>query len=141
MTKRKFNKLLVHLMNCKMESKQKQQQYFSLKLYHYIFIYYFEKKKSYFRMKECKVAGKNVLLVKDSDNVYAIGSKCTHLGAPLKNGVSIYLFFVFFHFFVKKNNFSNKNLSIKVVADGHVRCPWHGACFSLKVYFLFFYAL
>jgi Rieske Fe-S protein len=37
--------------------------------------------------------------------ILAIGAKCTHLGASLKNGV---------------------------VANGHVRCPWHGKFFKKK---------
>lgn len=43
------------------------------------------------RLKECKVDGQNVLLVKHKGDVHAIGARCTHLGAPLKNGVGLLL--------------------------------------------------
>ncbi|XP_075154266.1 apoptosis-inducing factor 3 isoform X2 [Haematobia irritans] len=45
-----------------------------------------------------------VLIVKQKDQIKAIGNKCTHYGAPLHTGV---------------------------LGDGRVRCPWHGACFSI----------
>ena len=48
-----------------------------------------------------------VLLVKYEDQVHAISPKCTHYGAPLKNGV--------------------------VSPEGRITCPWHGGMF----YFLF----
>lgn len=41
-----------------------------------------------------------VLLVKLNDKVYALSPRCTHYGAPLKNGV--------------------------VTAEGRITCPWHG---------------
>ncbi|KAL4770972.1 hypothetical protein BDW60DRAFT_208518 [Aspergillus nidulans var. acristatus] len=47
-----------------------------------------------------------VLLVKHEDKVHAISPKCTHYGAPLKNGV--------------------------VSPEGRITCPWHGACFNVK---------
>jgi nitrite reductase/ring-hydroxylating ferredoxin subunit len=47
-------------------------------------------------------AGK-ILLVKQNGKLSAIGSKCTHYGAPLHTGV---------------------------LGNGRVRCPWHGACFN-----------
>ena len=56
-------------------------------------------------MKEIAVGDSTVLLVKDQDKFSAIGPKCTHYGAPLVKGV---------------------------YKNGHVRCPWHGACFSTK---------
>lgn len=45
-----------------------------------------------------------VLLVKYEDKVHAISPKCTHYGAPLKNGV--------------------------VSPEGRITCPWHGGMFS-----------
>ncbi|KHN95254.1 Pyridine nucleotide-disulfide oxidoreductase, FAD/NAD(P)-binding domain protein [Metarhizium album ARSEF 1941] len=50
------------------------------------------------------VDGGKVLLVNAGGKIQAIGAKCTHYGAPLANGV--------------------------LTADGRVKCPWHGACFS-----------
>ncbi|KAL4991772.1 hypothetical protein BDW68DRAFT_184680 [Aspergillus falconensis] len=52
------------------------------------------------------VQGGKVLLVKYEDRVHAISPKCTHYGAPLKNGV--------------------------VSPEGRITCPWHGACFNVK---------
>ncbi|GIY18022.1 apoptosis-inducing factor 3 [Caerostris darwini] len=46
-----------------------------------------------------------ILLVKENGTYSALGPKCTHYGAPLKNGVLI---------------------------GGRIRCPWHGACFNSK---------
>ncbi|KAL4954906.1 hypothetical protein BDW69DRAFT_193649 [Aspergillus filifer] len=52
------------------------------------------------------VQDRKVLLVKYEDQVHAISPKCTHYGAPLKNGV--------------------------VSPEGRITCPWHGACFNVK---------
>ncbi|CAH0713865.1 unnamed protein product, partial [Brenthis ino] len=46
-----------------------------------------------------------VLVVKQKGEFSAVGTKCTHYGAPLVSGA---------------------------LGDGRVRCPWHGACFNLK---------
>ncbi|GFU00934.1 apoptosis-inducing factor 3 [Nephila pilipes] len=46
-----------------------------------------------------------ILLVKENGTYSALGPKCTHYEAPLKNGVLI---------------------------GGKIRCPWHGACFNSK---------
>ncbi|KAJ5108688.1 Apoptosis-inducing factor 1 [Penicillium angulare] len=46
-----------------------------------------------------------VLLVNLDGKVHALSPKCTHYGAPLKNGV--------------------------VTPDGRLTCPWHGACFNV----------
>ncbi|KAJ5484497.1 Pyridine nucleotide-disulfide oxidoreductase dimerization [Penicillium expansum] len=46
-----------------------------------------------------------VLLVKLDDKVHALSPRCTHYGAPLKNGV--------------------------VTGDGRLTCPWHGACYNV----------
>ncbi|RUS78071.1 hypothetical protein EGW08_014151, partial [Elysia chlorotica] len=57
------------------------------------------------QMKEVEVGEHKVLLVKEGDQFYALGNKCTHYGAPLSKGS---------------------------YCDGVVRCPWHGACFNVK---------
>ena len=43
-------------------------------------------------------------MVKHEGKISALGTKCSHYGAPLEKGV---------------------------VANGRVRCPWHGACFNV----------
>lgn len=49
--------------------------------------------------------GNKILVVKQNNEFFAVGSKCSHFGAPLVKGA---------------------------LGDGIVRCPWHGACFNLK---------
>ncbi|TQS34352.1 hypothetical protein Golomagni_05267 [Golovinomyces magnicellulatus] len=50
------------------------------------------------------IEGAKVLLCNANGTVSAIGSKCTHYGAPLVKGV--------------------------LTPDGRITCPWHGACFK-----------
>ncbi|KAH7313713.1 hypothetical protein B0I35DRAFT_452080 [Stachybotrys elegans] len=47
-----------------------------------------------------------VLLVNAGGSIQAVGSKCTHYGAPLIKGV--------------------------MTSGGRLTCPWHGACFNAK---------
>ncbi|KAJ5201528.1 Pyridine nucleotide-disulfide oxidoreductase dimerization [Penicillium cinerascens] len=47
-----------------------------------------------------------VLLLNHDGQVHALSPRCTHYGAPLKNGV--------------------------VTPDGRLTCPWHGACFKIS---------
>uniref|UniRef100_A0A8C8RFN2 Rieske domain-containing protein n=1 Tax=Pelusios castaneus TaxID=367368 RepID=A0A8C8RFN2_9SAUR len=56
-------------------------------------------------LQEVEVAGHKVLLVRNQLGFSAVGSKCTHAGAPLSKGV---------------------------LAGNRLRCPWHGACFSVR---------
>ncbi|GLV38280.1 uncharacterized protein CBL_12929 [Carabus blaptoides fortunei] len=46
-----------------------------------------------------------VLLVRQNGKLNALGTKCTHYGAPLVNGA---------------------------LGKGRIRCPWHGACFNIN---------
>ncbi|XP_025093063.1 apoptosis-inducing factor 3-like isoform X2 [Pomacea canaliculata] len=55
--------------------------------------------------KEVQIGEHTALLVKENGNLYAVGNKCTHYGAPLSKGA---------------------------YCNGVVRCPWHGACFNVK---------
>ena len=54
-------------------------------------------------MKVFEAGEKQVLVVREKGQVYAMGAKCTHYGAPLNTGV---------------------------FCKGKIYCPWHGACFS-----------
>ncbi|XP_071946293.1 apoptosis-inducing factor 3-like [Antedon mediterranea] len=56
-------------------------------------------------MKEVEVSSGKALLIREHGEFSAIGHKCSHYGAPLIKGV---------------------------LSNGHVRCPWHGACFNSK---------
>lgn len=46
-----------------------------------------------------------VLLIKQNGVLSAIGTKCSHYGAPLSSGA---------------------------LSEGRIRCPWHGACFNIR---------
>ncbi|KAF2758760.1 rubredoxin-NAD(+) reductase [Pseudovirgaria hyperparasitica] len=52
------------------------------------------------------IEGGKVLLAKVQDKVHALSPKCTHYGAPLKNGI--------------------------LTPEGRLTCPWHGACFNVS---------
>lgn len=56
-------------------------------------------------LKVFEVKGTSVLLVKEEGQIYAMGNKCTHYGAPLNTGI---------------------------FCKGKIYCPWHGACFNAK---------
>lgn len=56
-------------------------------------------------MKNFPLGDSKVLIVKQKGKISAIGTKCTHYGALLTTGA---------------------------LGDGRIRCPWHGACFSIE---------
>jgi NADPH-dependent 2,4-dienoyl-CoA reductase/sulfur reductase-like enzyme/nitrite reductase/ring-hydroxylating ferredoxin subunit len=56
-------------------------------------------------MREVEVAGHKILLVRQGDDVTAIGAICSHAGGPLVQGV---------------------------LAEGRVVCPWHKAAFCTR---------
>ncbi|KAJ3473816.1 hypothetical protein NLG97_g10116 [Lecanicillium saksenae] len=52
------------------------------------------------------IEGGKVLLVNAGGHIQALGSKCTHYGAPMVKGV--------------------------LTGNGRLTCPWHGACFNAR---------
>uniref|UniRef100_A0A4W4F0D3 Rieske domain-containing protein n=1 Tax=Electrophorus electricus TaxID=8005 RepID=A0A4W4F0D3_ELEEL len=56
------------------------------------------------QMREVDMGAGRALLIKEHGEFWAMGHKCPHYGAPLVKGV---------------------------LSKGHVRCPWHGACFNI----------
>uniref|UniRef100_A0A6Q2WTM2 Rieske domain-containing protein n=1 Tax=Esox lucius TaxID=8010 RepID=A0A6Q2WTM2_ESOLU len=56
------------------------------------------------QMREVDLGSGRALLIKEHGEFSAIAHKCPHYGAPLVKGV---------------------------LSKGHVRCPWHGACFNI----------
>lgn len=61
------------------------------------------------QLQEVEVEGieeGKVVLAHTQGKVHAVSAKCTHYGAPLKNGV--------------------------LAPDGRLTCAWHGACFNVK---------
>ncbi|CAL8335275.1 apoptosis-inducing factor 3 [Gadus morhua] len=56
------------------------------------------------QMREVDVGSGRALLIKEHGEFSAIAHKCPHYGAPLVKGV---------------------------LSKGHIRCPWHGACFNI----------
>lgn len=56
------------------------------------------------QMRRVDVEGTPVLLARQQGTIYALIDACSHLGGPLSAGA---------------------------LAEGAVRCPWHGSCFAL----------
>ncbi|KAK7934084.1 hypothetical protein WMY93_004980 [Mugilogobius chulae] len=57
------------------------------------------------QMREVDLGSGRALLIKEHGEFSALAHKCPHYGAPLVKGV---------------------------LSKGHVRCPWHGACFNIS---------
>jgi nitrite reductase/ring-hydroxylating ferredoxin subunit len=57
------------------------------------------------QMRQVEVEGIPVMLARYQGHIYALVNTCSHLGGPLCEGT---------------------------LAEGNVRCPWHGSCFALK---------
>lgn len=82
-------------------------------------------------MREVDLGSGRALLIKQRGEFSAIGHKCPHYGAPLVKGERLVL----------RAGLNNPNplkcqtarvfLRSGVLSKGHVRCPWHGACFNI----------
>jgi nitrite reductase/ring-hydroxylating ferredoxin subunit/uncharacterized membrane protein len=57
------------------------------------------------RAKRVEVEGKQVLLCRENEQIFAIGAVCSHAGGPLDQGK---------------------------IRDGTVQCPWHDSVFDLR---------
>lgn len=93
----------------------------------HLFVFVFE------RMREVDLGSGRALLIKEHGEFSAMGHKCPHYGAPLVKGE--------WHTFRYDCNILNNNIIAiidltfpvipGVLSKGHVRCPWHGACFNI----------
>ena len=54
------------------------------------------------------IEGGSVLLAHNQGQVHAMSAKCTHYGAPLKNGI--------------------------LSPEGTIRCPWHGGMYRIWIH-------
>jgi len=57
------------------------------------------------RILEACLGEQTAILIRDGDSLTLLSGRCTHAGGPLAEGI---------------------------LADGHIRCPWHHACFDAK---------
>ena len=57
------------------------------------------------QMRQVEVEGTPIMLAQHHRHLYALGGTCSHFGGPLVEGT---------------------------LAEGTVRCPWHGSCFALE---------
>ncbi|XP_055336211.1 apoptosis-inducing factor 3-like isoform X2 [Paramacrobiotus metropolitanus] len=55
-------------------------------------------------IRELTIENAKLLLIRDADQYFIVGNKCSHYNAPLRKGSYF---------------------------NGRLRCPWHGACFNL----------
>lgn len=79
------------------------------------------------RMREVDLGSGRALLIKQRGEFSAIGHKCPHYGAPLVKGESLVVPPPH-----PPPRFPNGGLVPSgVLSKGHVRCPWHGACFNI----------
>lgn len=83
------------------------------------------------RMREVDLGGGRALLIKQRGEFSAIGHKCPHYGAPLVKGEGLVPRWSFNIPNVLKYQKGRFFLLSGVLSKGHVRCPWHGACFNI----------
>lgn len=82
-------------------------------------------------MREVDLGSGRALLIKQRGEFSAIGHKCPHYGAPLVKGQRLILRCRLNNPDPLKYQTACVFLLSGVLSKGHVRCPWHGACFNI----------
>lgn len=79
------------------------------------------------RKRLVEVGETKVLLIKTAEDQFAaLGNVCSHYGAPLINGLFT------FWLLSSAGIILCFSFHVGVYHNGHISCPWHGACFNVK---------
>lgn len=84
------------------------------------------------RMREVDLGSGRALLIKEHGEFSAMGHKCPHYGAPLVKGErQVMVLTLLVVYIITHLTFLSFPVTPGVLSKGHVRCPWHGACFNI----------